>query len=173
MSADNFWSIATTDQVDLRTEFNELIDGKSGFAGIGQIMVLRKMDPDNFCVCYDEVQGSSYDCKYCLGETYQWTENYIRGYFTQTFGRSLVATSSVHQLTPVGYMDKDRSLIYLKFDEAPKTGDAIFRIELNDDGNPYYPISRIEKWRIVNVEDKRYDGAKIAYNLCLCERNEI
>ena len=173
MSVDKFWAAATAQtDGDLRTEFNELVNGKSGFGGIGQILVIRSMTTTH-CACYDSIHGSAYDCKYCQGEGYTWTERYIRAYFTQTFGRSLAGSANVHQLEPVGFMDKDRSLIYLKYDEAPKTGDAIYRISLNDDGNPYYPIERTEKWRVVNVEDKRYENAKIAYNLCLCERSEI
>lgn len=167
----NIWSSATKISVfsgpSLRDEFNLLID-----EGIGQYLIHRSMDSQK-CACWNETYGSSSDCKYCFGETYRWTESFVLGYFTQTFGRSLAAPSNVHVLHDIGFMDQDKALIYLKFDATPKTGDAIFRIRTNIDGKPYYPVERIEKWRLTNVEDKRAEGGKLMYFICVCERTEV
>lgn len=171
--ADNFWSMASIDvPADLRTEFNRLIDGHGSFDGIGVFMVLRSMT-DVFCDCYDPAQGSGTNCKFCLGESYKWTESYVHGYFTQTFGRSITGIREEFILRGPGYFDHGKALIYLKFDANPKAGDAIFRIRLNTEGAIYYPIDRIEKWKITAVEDKRYDRGRIAYFICLCEREEV
>jgi hypothetical protein len=69
-------------------------------------------------------------------------------------------------------MDEGKALVYMKTSAAPKAGDKIFRVRLNDAGSLYYPIERTEKWKIVAVEDKRYDRARLAYYICLCEREE-
>jgi hypothetical protein len=169
---DKFWQQATyNNPVDLKTEFDQLIDGADAFDGIGQIIVLRSMSSD-FCVCYDEVQGSSSDCKYCLGESYSWTETYHRAYFTQTFGRGITGVRQEHVLEPPGYFDEGKALVYMKVSAGPVAGDKIHRVRLNDEGSVYYPIERIEKWKITAVEDKRYDRARLAYYICLCEREE-
>lgn len=171
--ADKFWSRASiSDPADLREEFQKLIDGHGAFDGIGTYLVHRKLNTTR-CECWDSVDGSSSDCKYCQGESYKWTEEYVLGYFTQTFGRALAGATTMHRLESPGYFDQDKALVYLKHDAEVSTGDAIYRIRLNDEGNIYYPIERIEKWRVVNVEDKRYDRARLAYNLCLCEREEV
>lgn len=170
--ADKFWGQASVDNpADLRTEFEHLIDGHGAFDGIGQILVLRKLS-DSFCVCYDRVEGSSSDCKYCKGESYSWEETYHRAYFTQTFGRGLAGVRQQHVLEPPGYMDEGKALVYMKVSAAPKAGDKIFRVRLNEEGSIYYPIERTEKWKITAVEDKRYDKARLAYYICLCEREE-
>ena len=164
--------IQSTVEIDLREEFNRLIDGYGGTAGLGQFLILRHMSTEK-CVCWDPVAGSANDCKYCKGETYKFEETFVRGYFTQTFGRSLSSMSSTHVLHEPGYFDQDKALIYLKFDAPAVAGDAIFRIRINTEGNPYYPTERIEKWRVTGVEDKRAEGGKLIYNICLCERTEV
>ena len=170
--SDRFWQQATYDNpVDLKTEFDNMIDGEGSFDGVGQIHVLRSLSAD-FCVCWDAVQGSSSDCKYCLGESYTWTEAYHRLYFTQTFGRGITGIRQQHVLEAPGYMDEGKALVYMKADAAPQAGDSIFRLRLNTEGSIYYPIERTEKWKITAVEDKRYDRARLAYYICLCEREE-
>ena len=170
--ADKFWTQATTtNQADLKTEFDRLIDGYAGFEGIGQVLVLRTMAA-SFCVCWDAVQGSSSDCKYCKGESYTWAETYHRAYFTQTFGRGITGVRQQSVLEPPGYMDEGKALVYMKVSAAPSAGDKIFRVRLNNEGSIYYPIERVEKWKITAVEDKRYDRARLAYYICLCEREE-
>lgn len=173
---DKFWSqINYQTPADLREEFDKLIDGHVSFDGIGQFLLVRNLST-TFCVCYDQVEGSAVNCKFCQGEGYTWNEGYIRGYFTQTFGRSLSGAASTHSLEAPGYFDKDKALIYVKAGDTVKTGDAIYRIALNNDGSIYYSensgIERTEKWRVVNVEDKRYDLSRLAYNICTCEREE-
>ncbi len=169
---DKFWSQATYDNpADLQEEFDHLIDGFGANEGIGQIHVLRSFSSD-FCVCYDPVAGSSSDCKYCLGETYQFSEAYHRAYFTQTFGRGITGVRQQSVLKPPGYIDNGKALIYMKVSASPKAGDSIFRLRINDSGSIYYPIERTEKWRITAVEDKRYDRARLAYYICLCERED-
>lgn len=172
--ADNFWTQADVNNpADLRAEFEHLIDGYGGFDGIGQVHVLRRLSREGeFCVCWDAVQGSSSDCKYCQGESYVWTEAYHRAYFTQTFGRGITGVRQQNILEPVGYMDEGKALVYMKASAAPRAGDAIYRLKLNDEGALYYPIERVEKWKISAVEDKRYDRARLAYYICLCEREE-
>ena len=172
--ADKFWSQASFDNpADLKIEFDRMIDGYAANEGIGQIMVLRSMS-NTYCVCYNPVTGGDNDCKYCKGESYVWTESYHRAYFTQTFGRSIAGVRQQHILENPGYMDEGKALCYMKASAAPSAGDKIFRIRLNDDGSIYYytGIERIEKWEITAVEDKRYDRARLAYYICLCERED-
>lgn len=170
--ADKFWSQANiSNPADLKDEFDRLIDGHGAFDGIGQVLVLRAMSSD-FCVCWDQIEGSSSNCKYCKGESYSWSETYHRAYFTQSFGRGITGIRQQSVLEPPGYMDEGKALVYMKSSASPSAGDKIFRVRLNDAGSIYYPIERTEKWKIVSVEDKRYDRAKLAYYICLCEREE-
>lgn len=158
---------------DLRDEFNDLIQGVAGCEGIGQLMILRSMDKTKHVPGYDEIRGSSSNDPWDQGEIFQWSETYVLGHFTQAFGRSLAAASTVGQLRDTGYYDNDRALVYLMAGSAPKTGDAIFRVETTEDGSAYYPVRRLEKWRVRNVEDRRQERRKVAFYICVCERVEV
>jgi hypothetical protein len=157
--------------INLREEFNQVVLGCRGDPGIGQFMVLRSLSRSGIrCPCWDETRGSSSNCKYCKGESLSWTEKWVRGHFTQTYGRSLVAASQTLDLKVEGIFNLDKALIYLPFDAEPAIGDSLFRIKITVDGKPYYPIERIEKWRAVHVEDRRQEGGIVAFWLVLCER---
>lgn len=181
--ADNFWRTKNQGDADfaenpscepdLRREFDELIQGHLGCEGIGQLMVLRQLDHSKPAHGYDKYYGGSTDDPWDEQEIFQWTEKYVLGHFTQTFGRALSSHTQLHQLRESGYWDKDKALIYLMSDSGPKTGDSIFRLNTNKDGNAYYPIERIEKWKVVNVEDRRQEKRKVAFYICVCERVEV
>jgi hypothetical protein len=49
----------------------------------------------------------------------------------------------------------------------------MFRVRLKTTGKPYYPVERVEKWRMVNVEDRRQEDGELAFWLVLCERVEF
>jgi len=170
-----FWSQGGTLSCgpDLRTEFNDLIRGVGGCEGIGQLMILRNLDKNNRAPGYDQLRGSSTSDSWDQGEIYQWSEKYVLGHFTKTFGRAIATGSSTHRLLEQGYFDHDKALIYLMHDSNPKAGDAIFRLDTNSEGNAYYPVRRLEKWRIVNVEDRRQERRKVAFYICVCERIEL
>ena len=160
--------------VDLRQEFNDLVLGKGSYLGMGIIMMHRIMDRNGVrCLCWNENRGSSSNCKYCKGESYAWTEEWVRGYFTQTFGRSLTGATIANELRSAGIFDKDKAMMYLPYTATPATGDSLFRIRLDSEGKPYYPIERVEKWRCVNVEDRRQENGELAFWLVLCERVEF
>ena len=160
--------------VDLRKEFNDLVLGKGSYTGIGVFMMHRIMDRTGArCPCWNQTRGSSSSCRYCKGESFAWTETWVRGWFTQTYGRALTAATVANELLPPGIFDKDKALMYLPHTADPKTGDALFRIRMDSDGKPYYPIERTEKWRCVNVEDRRQENGELAFWLCLCERVEF
>jgi len=172
----HFWgnSSSMPDSVpDLRKEFDDLIRGINGAEGIGQLMIIRLLNHDDPAPGYDEYRGGSTSDDWDQGELYSWSENYVIGHFTQTFGRAISAATTVNQLKPTGYYDKDKALIYLMSDSAPKTGDAVFRVATNEEGSAYYPVRRIEKWRIRNVEDRRKEHRKVAFYTCVCERVEL
>lgn len=158
---------------DLRKEFDDLIRGIDGCEGIGQLMVLRRMDRTQRAPGYDPVRGGSTADDWDQEEMYRWTETYVLGHFTQTYGRAIATGSTVNRLHKSGYFDEDKALVYLMSDAGPKTGDAIYRVETNSEGNAYYPVRRLEKWRIVNVEDRRQEHRKVAFYICVCERVEV
>jgi len=168
------WNASTSPTADLRKEFDDLVLGRGSYPGIGVFMLLRMMDRSGKrCLCWNETRGSSTNCSYCKGESFQWTEEWVRGWFTQTFGRSLTGATQMETLLPPGIFDHDKAIMYLPATANPATGDAMFRIRLNAEGKPYYPIERIEKWRCVNVEDRRQESGELAFWLVLCERVEF
>lgn len=175
--ASQFWQkfgTISANNINLRDEFNALVLGRGSYPGIGIFMIHRILSRDGArCPCWNENRGSSSDCIYCKGESYSWTEVWARGYFTQTYGRSLVSPPIPNKLLPAGVFDLDKSLIYLPYNVEPQTGDSFFRIRLDLAGKPYYPIERVEKWRAVNVEDRRQESGELAFWLTLCERVEF
>lgn len=161
---------------DLKTGFEDLINGVNGCEGIGQIMVLRKMDLSKPAHGFDELYGGSTTDPWDQDELFQWTEEYLLGYFTQNFARALsglVSTQPLYLLGKEGIWDNDKALIYLKAEAEPKNGDAIFRLKMKADGTLYYPTERIEKWRVAQALDRRQEHAVLAFWICLCKRVEV
>jgi hypothetical protein len=174
--SDRFTSIwnTTPSTINLRDEFNKLVLGHGSTPGLGIYMMHRILDRGKVrCACWDQNRGSSSHCKFCKGESYSWSEVWVRGYFTQTYGRSLTAATQVNELRQAGQFDHDKAIMYLPADSTPETGDAMFRIRLDMNGKPYYPVERVEKWRCVNVEDRRQENGEVAFWLILCERVEF
>lgn len=157
---------------DLRTEFDRLIQGYRGCEGIGQLMILRKLDKTKRAHGYDEIYGGSTNDPWDQREEYQWSEKYVLGHFTQTYGRALTAASQADLLHTIGRFDNDKAMAYLQSDSDPKVGDKLFRLRTLEDGSTYYPVDRIETWRITHVEDRRQEKRKIAFFIVLLERIE-
>lgn len=166
----SLWDSAS--DVDLREEFNKLVLGYNGKPGIGHHILLRKLDWSKRAHGWDPVYGGSTADPWDDREPYQWTEELVIGYFTQTFGRALVGAATANELAPWGYFDNDKALIYLTAGTLPKIGDIAYRIKTDENGSAYYPIERIEKWRFSSVEDRRQEGREIAFYICVCEREQ-
>lgn len=160
--ADRFFGQYNKNKVcgpDLYEEFNKLIKGHKGCEGIGQLLILRHFDKTKRAPGYDPLFGGSTLDPWDDSEKYQWEEKYVLGHFTQTYGRAL---SSANQAG-------ERAMIYLMAEADVKSGDRLYRIKTNNDGSAYYPVQRIEKWNILEVEDRRQEHSKVAFYICVCE----
>jgi hypothetical protein len=173
---DQIWNYSYQDaslELDLRQRFNDLIQGFMGYEGLGQFIILRSFDRSTHTPGYDRLRGGSTDDAWDQGEAYNWTEQFVFGHFTQTFGRSLLSNTMLFELTMGGIFDQDKALCYLMAGSQVKTGDELFRVKVNEDGSTYYPIEIKEKWRIIHAEDRRQEHQKVAFYICVCERMQM
>lgn len=156
--------------MDLRTEFENLLVGPEG---LGQLMILRTLNHNQRAPGFDPLRGGSTNDPWDQDEPFAWTEIMCQGYFTQGFSRAGVNIQSGYVLKEAGQFDEDTAAIYLLSEVIPKPGDSIFRVRTSADGSAYYPIERIEKWRVIHALDRREQSRKLAFWICMCKQVKI
>lgn len=158
---------------DLRQAFSEFILGVSGHEAVGRLMVHRRMDKTTKAIGYDPLRGGSTQDPWDDGQPFQWTESFVIGYFTQTFGRGASDPAAVDNLKDMGRFEMDKAIVYLMSGTKPQEGDYLYRVETSEDGSAYYPIRRMDEWRVVHAEERREEHRKMAFYICVCEREEV
>lgn len=149
--------------LDLRKEFEKVLDGDSFNDGVCTHLIFRQLDVRNPCVCHVREQGGSMDsdCVYCKGEGFQWKEYLVRGYLCSDAVAMRGSKDDVlGVLSKVFLAEKGDGFIYLKWDSNPPgTHDAFFKLRTNSDGSLYYftdqwgrrRFYRMEKYLVKNV----------------------
>lgn len=158
---------------DLRKAFAEFILGTCGHEAVGRLMIHRKIDKSRRSPGYDPLHGGSTEDAWDQGEPFAWTEEFVVGYFTQTFGRGASDPAAVDNLKDMGRFDMDKAIVYLMTGTMPQEGDYLFRVSTSEDGASYYPIERTDKWRVVHAEERREEHRRMAFYICVCEHVEV
>jgi hypothetical protein len=70
---DNQEFYPTLPNIDLRAEFERLLNGDVGVVGIGRPVILRRLTNDK-CECWDSGKGGPIAyCSYCMGKGFTFT----------------------------------------------------------------------------------------------------
>lgn len=157
--------------VDLREEFDCLINGDQDNQGHGYWVVYRRFDTSQYAESYNRTTGKG---KYFTptgegvgGQSYPFVDELVR-----TNKRALTVTASrfkVEQETPLGNIPVVYRQFYLAHDIKPKQTDLIYEIdyegvpEPSDISPPY-----VQAWNINLVEPFRSDGGRVEFYACIC-----
>lgn len=164
-------------EIDLRSEFDYMINGGDGFLAHGQYFILRRMRRNTEgvimkCVCRDSFTnepGRDYgSCAYCLGEGNLFDEEIVRGY------RQIITSAGTDKSSKskhaFGVVFSPATNFYLSYDIAPTVQDKIITLRLDRDGRVLSPISREEYYEINLVRDLRSDQGRVEYTICHTEK---
>jgi hypothetical protein len=163
--------------IDLREEFHKILFGGLDFIAQGRLMILRKMTNAK-CVCFDEVSGGSKtpNCKYCDGEAYYWIEYQFTMWMATgvapVYKPGFLANGQYPQ-AQLGYTDPNRATAYCEYNVFPDierytiptnpSPDKLYGLKPNDDGTVHLPLTRISKWKILNVTPMFGDFGRIEF----------
>lgn len=160
--------------IDLREELQALLYGRIDIVAQGRPVILRKLT-NNFCPCWDGATGGPIaTCPYCSGEGYSFYETqetmYIAMGVAPIYKPGYLSSGQYPQMG-MGYDDPNRATGYCEYTVYPdydiyssgdkKAPDKIYDLKVNSEGGLYYPITRVSKYRVLNVTPLHGDFGRI------------
>lgn len=169
---------ADAGEIDLREEFDSIINGGNGEIPKGTWFILRKMRRDSdgvitICpVCTEDGTKEptrDYPCPYCLGSGYLWDEEWVKGYkvtITAPAGATAKANLVKHDIGEI-YMPGAR--FWLPWDTVVTRRDRLTEVELDKEGNIIQPLNRLNNYEIELLRDLRGDYGRVEFIVCHCQ----
>jgi hypothetical protein len=172
--------------IDLREELEAVLRGRVDVVGQGRNFILRKLTDDR-CVCFDATSGGARrDCSYCQGEGYLWRETMEFMYLAQgvapVYKPGFLANGQYPQ-NDYGYTDPYRATGYCGHYVFPdyerytfernSSPDKLYDLKVDDEGNLFYPITKVAKWKILNLTPLHGDFGRIEFFELSLERETI
>ena len=166
------YSHSTSNEVDLRQEFDNIVFGADGSVPKGRLLVVRHMRRDNngrkiACTCKDEFSGGAEpDCPYCLGESFLWDEAWYMGR-TQFLGTD-GGLGNRYRLSPGGEIRADTKIFFLRYDVPLRYGDKIIEMLLDEEGQPVVPYVREAIYKPQTINRLRADHGRTEFIAAYC-----
>lgn len=179
VNINNFYSRSQL-EIDLRTEFNNILDGTSINSPKASFGLLRTINTDLngklvLCDCVDKVTKEAdkdYYCPLCMGERYIWTETILKFYRVSVSTADHGTQTVWDKNKPFGQMNIANHIFYLPFNTIIKTSDKIVDISLDVEGNIITPIRREIIWKINDLTKFRGDRGRIEYIKVFCNNQD-
>ena len=176
---------ATAKEINLRQEFQDLIDGDGCAPQRGHWVLLRKMETRQRCSCWNEVgvgtdkykmDGRKYDepnkdCDVCGGEGWLYNEELHkvrRRITTPPPGQAGIEEQADFAIMNVPYI-----IYYFKYYVNPTELDRIIEIDNNADGEPERPFVKRSIYNITLAEPFRDLNGRIEYWRCAVKKEEL
>jgi len=168
MPNNDFYTIGSRAEPNMREELNNFLDGSYPEISKKQIAVLRKMRRDSNdnlieCDCLDdttkEPDKSSY-CPFCAGEGYIWDEILVDLYKRITRNDS---GNSITTQVEASIVNVPIYIFYLKSSVDITEEDKIVLLVLDSEGLPQRPYRRRAVYRIGQLIDYRSDNGKLEF----------
>lgn len=175
----NFYSNISP-ELDLRQEFDFILNGSAMISSKGSFGLLRSINIDIngnliLCDCVDKVTKEAdkdYYCPLCMGERYIWTETLIK-FYRVSVSTSDHGTETVWDKNkPFGQMNIANHIFYLPFNTIIKVSDKIVDISLDIEGNIITPIKRQIIWKINDLTKFRGDRGRIEFIKVFCNNQD-
>lgn len=153
----------------MRDEFINTMDGNFPEIAKAQKLVLRRMNRDSSgnltpCGCVDLLThepDKDRACPICYGMGYLWSESYVEGYKINLGVE--VRNALLMQMQPFGNLTIPQTVFYLKYDVDVDIRDRIVEIDLDNEGEPILPLSRIKVHMIGNCWKYKSDRGRVEY----------
>jgi len=163
-------------EIDLRQEFYNLIDGDVSSPQRGHWILLRRMDTRQRCSCwlgddtkYDEPNAN---CTICQGEGWVYAEelhNVRRRIVTPPPGAAGMESQAEFAIVTVPYV-----VYYFKYYVRPKEIDKIIEIDTDENtGKAIRPFVRRDVYNITFSEPFRDQNGRIEYWRCAAKKEVL
>jgi len=163
-------------EIDLREELDELFFGFQSGIRHGNFVLIRRLQRDGTgkpipCTCRDEfTKEPDPDCQYCLGEAFNWTEDWVWSYSTYAGGDGGLINRVINM--PPGQLRVDFKLFYFRFDTDLRYGDKIVEVRLDEEGVITLPFTRETIYSPQTIARMRSDNSRIEYIVAYCREND-
>lgn len=160
-------------EIDLREELDEFFFGYKSGIRHGGFILIRRMDRDSQgkrvpCTCRVEfTREPDPSCSFCLGEGYNWHEDWVWSY--STYGDGLI--SKVVSMPP-GALRVDYKVFYLRYDANVLYGDKIVEVRLDENGQITLPFIRESIYQPQTIARFRSDNSRTEYIAVYCREND-
>lgn len=156
-------------EVDLRSEFQQLMEGSSGEIPKQQSFILRRMRRDSdeelmACDCVDSLTkepDKENVCVFCHGEGYYFDEVWVKGY-TMFIGPKGGHSNRRTNMAP-GLISSYDKVFYLPYNTIITYDDKIVELKLDSNGKPIVPYRRKMIFRPETIMEMRADNGRIEY----------
>lgn len=174
-----------TNEIDLRQEFIDLMDGTASEPQRGHWVLLRRMETSQRCSCWNRVavgddrymnDNRKYDepdkdCKICDGTGYLYRDE------LHMVRRRVVTPppglGGIEDLVDVGIMHIPYVVYYFRYYVNPTEKDKIIEIELDRCSKPVRPFNRLTYYNITFAEPFRDINGRIEYWRCSSKKEGI
>lgn len=162
-------------EIDLRQEFEDLIEGTEFAPQRGHWILLRRMARSQRCNCWKGFDTKYVEpdptCPVCQGEGWIYAEELHKV-------RSRIVTpvrldTGLEQQAEFAIMQIPSIVYYFKFYVAPTEKDRILEIDNTADGKPVIPYVRRFSYNINFSEPFRDQYGRIEYWRCACKKEEL
>lgn len=163
-------------EIDLRVELDEFFFGYSSGVRHGSFVLVRRMHRDSTgrpvpCTCRTELtREPDPDCSYCLGEGYNWSEDWLWSYSTYGGGDGGLINRTIN--LPPGQVRVDFKVFYFRYDADIRYGDKIVEVRLDEEGNITLPFTRETIYSPQTIDRKRSDNSRIEYYTVFCRESD-
>lgn len=160
-------------EIDLRSEFNNTLYGRSPEIQKGQQGLLRVFRIENNllvkCPCIDKVTGEpdrESRCPICFGEGRLFDESTIEFYKVRV-GTETAQTQQDRLHSP-GLINTETEVFYISSTYSLTKTDKIVVLALDKEGIPLTPIKRSYLFRIAELRPMRLDNGRLEFWKAYC-----
>jgi hypothetical protein len=162
-------------EIDLRSEMSLMLEGNAYYPRRGHWILLRRMDKAQRCVCYNRkgqgeeqysLDKGKYNeaelrCPICNGEGWLYEDELHLS--RRTLVSPSIGLAGSETMSDIGWMNINYIVFYFMHYVAPKRGDKILEIELDDKADPIRPFKIVEIYRVAIGEPFRDQHGRIEY----------
>lgn len=156
-------------EIDLRAEFNKILDGSGYEISKAKKGLLRRMRRDSNdeltqCECSHAITGEpdkDIFCPLCYGEGYRWDESWL--YYFKNVITGDARQSLLREWSPMGEQTVEIAFFYLKSHIEIDNRDKIVELQMTSEGILERPYTRLAIYRLGLVLPYRSDNGRIEY----------
>lgn len=172
----NYYAPAITNtEIDLRTEFGNLMHGDENFPDMiphGAWVILRKLQRDSAGKPLkgwevDQVTDEPdmvYKSNNVTETGFLFTDHLVRGFFLE-----IRLSSLTEMATKAAVINDNLRVLYLEQSAKPELHDVVLQPQVDDSGEVITPVVTLFKWYISNVLPAISDNGRAEFYRCILE----